>query len=570
MFFEKKLIQACEECNIQTVKRILFFKRFINLDALNSEGKTALTASSFFGRVEFMRLLIDSGADINATDKDGRTPLMRASAGGEVEAVDLLIEHGAKINIQDNEGDTAYFHANTNQGNEEYDSNGNIDPKWLAFAKIKKMLLRKNAIDHTDTPPFVNAATHGFYDVAKALIDEGADVKSREAGKALLYAVEDDSDESGAFVEYMLKKGSDVNTLNNIGEPALILAENNIELVKLLIEYGANVNLAKEGETLLHKAARRDNFDMVKLLVHNGANVSAVTDYGGWQPIHNACRDASLKTIGFLLENGADICAQDQTGDTPLHHAIERRFSATPLDPLLLEDKVEKIKYLLRHGAKKEIKGRDGQTAFDLAAHNGYIEIMDLLKAESQDKTDLSSALLCAAENGQGETVEALLKQGADINAKNSNGDPAIHLSVKRGNLNLVEALVKKNADIEGVDKNGCTPYLLSKAYGYDDISYFLEKSGADLDVLDSYGNSAADLEFARSRFFVTNQLYPGYRWGDNEATVYSTFAPKGDHGLYKRNYVKKHISYYEFRDHIKPFFREEKLDEKLQHILDR
>ena len=52
-----------------------------------------------FGKIEFVRLLIENGADINMPDPKGRTQIHRAISIGNLEIINLLIKKGADISI---------------------------------------------------------------------------------------------------------------------------------------------------------------------------------------------------------------------------------------------------------------------------------------------------------------------------------------------------------------------------------------------------------------------------------------------------------------------------------------
>ncbi len=65
--------------------------------------------------VEKVKLLIDSGAEVNAVDTgEGFTPLMHAAAEGQVEVVHVLLKHKANTAVRDVDGDTAQDFATRN------------------------------------------------------------------------------------------------------------------------------------------------------------------------------------------------------------------------------------------------------------------------------------------------------------------------------------------------------------------------------------------------------------------------------------------------------------------------
>lgn len=73
--------------------------------------RTALMFAAWYGDADQVRLLIDTGADVNAGDKDERTALMFAARYGDADRVRLLIDAGADVNARDGDGRTALMRA---------------------------------------------------------------------------------------------------------------------------------------------------------------------------------------------------------------------------------------------------------------------------------------------------------------------------------------------------------------------------------------------------------------------------------------------------------------------------
>ncbi|NXO71097.1 SHAN3 protein, partial [Phainopepla nitens] len=155
----------------------------------------------------------------------------------------------------------------------------------------------------------------------------------------------------------MLDRGLDPNYHDlESGETPLTLAaqlDNTVEVIKALKNGGAHLDFrAKDGMTALHKAARAKNQVALKtllelgaspnykdscgltplyhtavvggdpfcceLLLHEHATVSC-KDENGWQEIHQACRYGHVQHLEHLLFYGADMCAQNASGNTALH-----------------------------------------------------------------------------------------------------------------------------------------------------------------------------------------------------------------------------------------------------------
>ena len=103
-----------------------------------------------------------------------------------------------------------------------------------------------------------------------------------------------------------------IQLVNNYDETPLHVGvlNNSIEPVKLLIEYGASIDIADDyGETPLHNAVYNDNEVMAELLLRHKANPNYLNKIG-LSPFHIALTKLSLPMVKIFLEYGADLsCA---------------------------------------------------------------------------------------------------------------------------------------------------------------------------------------------------------------------------------------------------------------------
>ena len=146
------------------------------------------------------------------------------------------------------------------------------------------------------------------YGYAIALVRNGASVNltNNKGENALMYAAKNNVLE---IVKFLVKKGININAQNNDGDNALsylIHKNNNINFIKKLIKRGININSKnKIGNSVLFKAVNQGTFEIVKLLLENGADINA-----GNEEILlsiNPYSDNYKKKIKLLRKSGAKI-----------------------------------------------------------------------------------------------------------------------------------------------------------------------------------------------------------------------------------------------------------------------
>jgi ankyrin repeat protein len=220
----------------QVVKLLMQLGSDVN--ARNLYGFTALHYAVMSGCVKTTMTLLedDNGIEIDAKSQNGYTPLYAAAHNGRLTIVQMLLKHGADINNRDEDGNSALITAA---------DTGHVDVVCWLMQNIKHINTKPNIAN--DTPLNV-AARDGSIETVRCLLENGFPANEPEDVTSSL---------------------------------AVAVEKGNLEVVKLLLKFGAEVNRKdKDGTTQLHKAVEKGNFKIVQVLIQHGADLLAVDKDG--------------------------------------------------------------------------------------------------------------------------------------------------------------------------------------------------------------------------------------------------------------------------------------------------
>lgn len=114
-----------------------------------------------------------------------------------------------------------------------------------------------------------------------------------------------------------------------------------------------------------------------------------------------------------------------------------------------------------------------------------------LLLAHPAWPADAAADLVAAALAGRESEVRELLAGGADANAKNPAGRPALVIAGFNGNWRTARALLSAGADVNAVDGGGVTALMAASAFGHLRLVEVLVSAGADPNLKDAAGRTA-------------------------------------------------------------------------------
>jgi hypothetical protein len=97
--------------------------------------------------------------------------------------------------------------------------------------------------------------------------------------------------------------------------------------------------------------------------------------------------------------------------------------------------------------------------------------------------SDRDRALREAARRGDPARIEALVREGANVNARDERGQTALLLAAREGQAGVVKALLRAGADLDATTASGLTPLIAAAAKGRTDVARLLIEARADPDV---------------------------------------------------------------------------------------
>jgi ankyrin repeat protein len=224
-----------------------------------------------------------------------------------------------------------------------------------------------NAKDSWGNTPLTIATKTGQYEMAKLLLNKGADVNARggEYGNALQAASLGGHEQ---VVKLLLDKGSDVNARGGVYGNALQAASDrgHEQVVKMLLDKGADVN-ARDGDfgNALYAASAEGHEQVVKMLLDKGTNVNAQGGHFG-NALQAASAEGHEQVVKMLLDKGTNVNAQGGHFGNALQAASAEGYEQV-------------VKMLLNKGADVNAQGGPYGNALQAASSGGYEQVVEML-----------------------------------------------------------------------------------------------------------------------------------------------------------------------------------------------
>lgn len=246
----------------------------------------------------------------------------------------------------------------------------------------------------------------------------------------------------------------DINVQNEEGwTPLMIVCRKSYEAVKLLLEYGAYIDMItihKDNvlSIAVQSVKKYNNINTVKLLLDNKPDINLQDIYGNNSLLRSLRRIDNISYFDvpkLLIEHGADVHTKDMYGNTLLLRVCHK-IGDQICGSIDIENKlygIDVVEFLLDHKININAQNKTGFTALMKASSYGF-------DTENEN------------------IVELLLLNGADPNLKNNRGNTALFETIKnlrRSSVRTVELLLMYGSDVNITNNKNftCVRYLMSK-----------------------------------------------------------------------------------------------------------
>ena len=214
--------------------------------------------------------------------------------------------------------------------------------------------------------------------IMKILLDAGADPNNYKEESLISWVIGSDEPISKKILglRLLLDAGTDLNKINDYGNidwsfNQVVQDDDNVDIVKLLLENGLNPNNEKYFRNSLYIASENGALENIKVLINAGADIDLESPYYnlGKTALIIASQNNNLDIVELLLDAGANPNKQDIEGNTPLFISLEEDVSENI------------IQILLEAGADPYIKNNNGANSILIAKRytyrKKYLEIME-------------------------------------------------------------------------------------------------------------------------------------------------------------------------------------------------
>ncbi|XP_069097143.1 E3 ubiquitin-protein ligase MIB2 isoform X5 [Pleurodeles waltl] len=361
------LVIEAAQGNVAKVQELV--QKYPDKVDIRNQGRTALQVASHLGCFEVVQVLLQAQANIDLKDDEGDAALHYAAFGNQPQVAELLVSKGATTDLLNNAECTALYIA-VNKG----------------FTEVVRVLCQHNCAvnvqDSLGDTPLHYAISADFTSIIEILIDV-------------------------PNIDLTVQNRQSFNLLHHAA-----LKGNTLAVTKILSRARQLVDSKKEdGFTALHLASLNNHKDVAEILIQEGRCDVNVRNNRNQSSLHLAVTQGHAGLVQLLVREGADVNAEDEDGDAPLHIVLERQ----QLMSIMAES--------------------EGSSLFTKLQASGLLGNMEL---------NVASAIACF-----------LAQAGADINYANHRGKTPLDLITDGRIVQLIKNFSQKFREQQQVPMEG-------------------------------------------------------------------------------------------------------------------
>jgi len=394
-----------------SVLKYLFSQEGNSANKLTHDGRTYIFWAAYRDNLEFMKFLIENGAQTDIIDDHGNTLLNFAATTGQSNPLlfDFIIKHGANVKEEKNDDGASPLllimpHIENNNMVDYFTERG----------------LSIHDVDDHGSSAVYYAARGGHLPIIKWCINEGVVYKgANKQGKTPMHFASQGERRHSNSVEifdYLKSQGVPANSSDLENTTPLMLycnSGNDPQVVKWFLENGASCDqVDKQGNSALTIAAKRQSVECLKELAHNNNAINAA-NIKGETALLNAISQNEAPSVELLLGSGASVEISTKDGNTALHYWIQSYSSPEVADFDLKETLLKK------HGFDPSLTQPNGNTIFHLAAEKNDFTLLKRVSRykvniNARNKEGLTALHIAAMKTEDLQTLKYLVELGAD------------------------------------------------------------------------------------------------------------------------------------------------------------
>ena len=288
----------------------------------------------------------------------------------------------------------------------------------------------------------------GKWEVAKAFLQHGKDIELLKDYVSMLRILITSQPTNYQMLELFLQRVYQSKKVDFFPLFMQALEKGDKRTMKLLVKYQTNINV-KDKKPPLVLMAEQENNDMIRFLLDIGADPNMA--YSGQTLIHRAIANSELPLAQALIAKRVNVNVKDAYGRTPVQIAMHKKDARL-------------AKLLIDHGANVHVKDSEKNSLLHLAAKTGKPRIAIQLMAKRvnihQKNESGETALLVAVAHDQLIITQALLNASASPHISDDIGNSPLGVALRKKDLRFAKLLIAKKVNINKVSDNRESPLM--------------------------------------------------------------------------------------------------------------